>query len=89
MASIKLFAIMDKKSHCFQQPFPASHIAEVARGYTQHIREGKGNIAQFPEDFALYLVGDFDTDNGEILSERPVHLLELSSLVKPIGGQIG
>lgn len=79
------FAIMDKKVGAFERPFFAKHVAEVSRSIQQQINKGDTGFALYPEDFALYLIGEFGNVDGEFISDRPQHMLELSSLV-PVGG---
>jgi len=77
------FSIFDKKTAGYERPFFAKHVAEVTRQIDQMIQKGEAGFALYPEDFALYMIGEFDKHSGEMLSSpNPVHIIELAALKK-------
>jgi len=82
------FSIMDKKVGSYDRPFFAKHVIDVSRSLEQALLKGEGQFAQYPADFALYMVGEFDTESGHFIPAAvPVHMFEVAALVK--GGQNG
>jgi len=77
------FVIFDKKTAGYERPFFAKHVAEVTRQIDQMIQQGEAGFAKYPEDFALYMVGEFDSVSGSMVcSDVPVHIIELAALKK-------
>lgn len=65
---MKYFAIFDKKQGCYQpQIMPIASTAEAIRGMGVMLSEGKGTIAQFPADFQLCMVGEFNINTGVLV----------------------
>lgn len=76
------YALLDIKSGEFEPPFRAINDVDAQRGILLGIRSGKPMFAQFPEDYALYFVGHFDTVEGTLVSSgKPRHVVNVSSLV--------
>jgi len=78
-----IMALMDKKVGRYEKPFPVSHVTEATRALQQALKQGTTNVALYPEDYALYLVAEFNSVSGEVLSATPQHILEVVSLVNP------
>jgi len=62
---MKYFSIFDKKSGAYNPHiFAATSIPEAVRSIQMHMEEGKGTLAKFPADYQLYLIGDFNPQDG-------------------------
>lgn len=70
-----IFSILDSKAGAFGPPFLARSKGEAMRSMDKLVNEPKGSqlVADYPEDFVLYLIGEFDAQLGAIL---PVGKLE-------------
>lgn len=71
---MKLYAIKDTKGIGFNQPFTASNDLEALRCLQDAVNrempgQPKSTLAEHPEDFALYSLGDFNQETGEITPE--------------------
>lgn len=60
-----LYSIKDTKGG-FYPPQDAENDALAVRGLRSMVNSGKGLIAQYPEDFELWYVGEFDEVTGII-----------------------
>jgi len=75
------FSIYDKKAGRYMQPIAYQSSADAIRTFTRLITDGekKTNLAIFPDDYALYQVGGFDSKFGELTSpeqQKPVHIID-------------
>lgn len=75
------FVMFDKKVARYERPFYATHAAEVTRSLVKHMPAKETNFAQFPGDFALFMIGEFDSNTGELHAyPQPVHIIEVAAL---------
>lgn len=71
----KLYAIKDSKGIGFGQPFTANNDLEALRALSDSVNrepmpgQPKSTLAEHPEDFALYSLGEFNQETGEITPE--------------------
>lgn len=80
---LQFYAFFDKKTAAYRTPFSVKHVAEATRAVQTHLREGKGDICDYPGDFALYFVGTFDQVAG-IFSKpdgKPTFTMEVAALL--------
>lgn len=73
---MKFFAVCvrDSAADAYHAPlcFPALGMAE--RWFRDECRS-TGELAKHPEDYELFLVGTFDSDTGDLISDGPRRLL--------------
>lgn len=69
-----LFAVYDSAAKAFNLPFPAQTIEMAIREFRQAVnREGRFN--DYPEDYTLFHVGEFDQEKGLLVPlATPVNL---------------
>lgn len=73
----KIYSIRDAKAEYFTQPFFKKTHGEAERDFTQLVNDDKSSIAQFPEDFDLYYLGDYDTETGKMTPiDTPQHIIK-------------
>lgn len=58
------FAIKDDTSQVFQEAFPAEHSSQAVRSFQSVCKSGKGEIGEYPDQFSLYYVGEFNKTTG-------------------------
>lgn len=76
-----VLAIFDTKAQVFGQVITAPNVPTVTRELQDMLREGNNTVAKHPEDFALYEVGSFDDETGQLGYKTPELLYKLSSLL--------
>jgi hypothetical protein len=81
----KLFTIRDSKSEVFNAPFAQATHAEAERSFARAAADPKTTIHQYPEDFDLWYLGDFDENSGKLLPcDSPQHICNaVTMLPKP------
>lgn len=63
---LKMFSIRDNKISSFGTPFFAPDEITAVRMMAVAQRDGSTNISQFPEDFELHRIGEFDNVIGKV-----------------------
>jgi hypothetical protein len=71
----KIFCIKDEKSGQYYDPFTMGNTIDAQRTFMQAMKAEKSMISQYPEDFNLYLVGEYDEMSGIINPQAPVLIL--------------
>lgn len=60
----KMFAVFDSKARTFLLPFYAPNTEVAQRHFARGAADPNLDIGRFPEDFALWEIGAFDTETG-------------------------
>ncbi len=63
-----LYAIYDIKASCFNAPFAQKTNAEAMRTFGDLVVDKTSRISSHPEDYELHLVGQFDSEGGNLLA---------------------
>lgn len=69
----KILAVRDRAIDAFGQPFFSVSVGGAIRGFTDEINRPAENnqLNKHPEDFDLYLLGEFDDSNGKFETSDP------------------
>lgn len=81
---MECYALRDDKMGTFLSPFWCDNIIQATRSLEQVLREGAGNLSQYPADFSLYLMCKMDDATGGIIytpSKLPELIYNISSLI--------
>jgi len=81
---LKIIIVRDIKANAYANPMFAASIGGTIRGFADEINKGDGNpLALHPEDYELYLFGEYDEQKGEfILLPKPEQIALGSNLKK-------
>nr|AVQ10272.1 DNA binding protein VP5 [Gokushovirinae environmental samples] len=60
-------SIRDVKTDAFMQPFFTRTKPEAIRAFSDAINDPKSQFAQHPDDYSLYLLGEFDDSSGALV----------------------
>lgn len=72
-----MFSIRDTKGEIFNPPYFAKTHGEAERQFKTLTNDSKSTINQYPEDFDLYYLGDYDDQTGKLKSlDTPQHLIK-------------
>lgn len=76
----KMYAIQDIKSDTFNAPFCSQNEATALRTVRQAM-QGESLLSQYPEDYRLFELGEYDDTRGTITSENePKWIANLTEL---------
>lgn len=71
---LKVFSVLDAKVGSFAAPFFMRSSAEALRAFHVAASDRESMISKHPEDFSLYLIGEFDDDTGALAPCTPENL---------------
>lgn len=75
--TLKIFSIRDQKSDVFNTPFFKKTVGEAERDFRTLVNDGKSMVNQYPDDFDLYWVGEYDDSTGQLKAlDTPQHVLK-------------
>lgn len=60
----KAYSIRDSKSEIFNPPFYKQTHGQAERDFQTVVNDEKSMIFQYPDDFDLYYVGEYDDQKG-------------------------
>ncbi|AXL14733.1 nonstructural protein [Microviridae sp.] len=82
-ATMKLYAVGDLKAQCFTAPVVRRNDQVAMRDMSFLVNEKENQYAQFPEDYIMVRLGEWNETTGQIeLEDQPVTICNLASLVK-------
>lgn len=81
----KIFSIMDVKAQFFMKPFSEDHTAQAIRAFEIGSNDPKSTFNRFPDDFALFEIGEFNSETGEFTpTPAPLNLCTARNLLKEV-----
>lgn len=82
MAKTELFSVKDVKSGTFESPFRSTNSVTAIRSFAHNVNNPELLIKEYPEDFDLYKIGEFDPDTGILTPIGPNRLIGAIDLLK-------
>lgn len=80
---MKIFALNDAKLGEFGQPFYFQARGQAVRFLQDLVKDGKTTISQHPEDFRLYMLGNYSPNTGTFENlPTPEYLASASDYVE-------
>lgn len=77
----KVFSVRDAKGEVFHPPFYKKTHGEAERDFTLLVRDEKSHVHQFPDDYDLYYLGEYDDQKGTFESlATPQHVCKAVSV---------
>lgn len=81
----QVYSIMDCKANFFGPPFLAKTKGEAMRMFDNLVNAGDKNmVSQYPEDFILFSIGDFNLTKGEMVPNVIEHVAKGIDFVKAV-----
>jgi len=78
----KIYSIRDQKAEFFNNPWFAKTHGEAERNFRSLVNDPKSMVSQYPLDYDLYYLGEYDTNTGKIAPlDAPQHIMQAISLV--------
>lgn len=63
---MKMFTVYDCKAQTYLNPFCMGSLAEAIRSFETAVKDPQTMFHQYPSDFSLLELGEFDQHNGSI-----------------------
>ena len=78
----RVYSIYDEKAYYYRMPFFCASDDEATRILFDAVRGGDSQLVNFPGDFSLYFIGEFNEVDGVIVSaSKPSLVLPISQIV--------
>lgn len=69
----QVFSVKDLKAAAFAPPFFMHRMEVAVRAFRDALRDPSHPMAQHPEDYVLYCLGEFDDNTGALLGiDEPI-----------------
>jgi len=79
---LKIYSIRDTKGEIYNTPFYQRTHGEAERNFKTVASDSKSTISQFPEDYDLYYLGEYDDQTGKIKSlDKPQHITKAINVI--------
>lgn len=64
-------SVRDSAADVYASPFTSQNINTAMRDFAHACRDQQSQLSKNPEDFALYLLGEFEDDTGILIPVAP------------------
>lgn len=71
----KIYAIRDIAADVFLPPFAVRHRGEAVRVFRSSIAQAGTQMGDYPAEFALFDLGEWDDSSGSYTQDRPVEFI--------------
>lgn len=73
--TLKMYSVRDAKADVFNTPFFNQTHGEAERNFKKLVNDPKSTVNQFPDDFDLYYLGEYNDNKGTTDSlDSPQHI---------------
>ena len=80
----KVYSVYDKKAMFFSSPMVFDYLPQATRVFENEVKNKNSQLNQYPEDFALYQIAEFDETKGTIIAlDTPRHICDAMDYVLP------
>lgn len=76
----KVYSVFDSKAAVYGTPFFMPNDAMAVRAFTDLVNGPENMISTHPEDFSLFVVGDFDDQLAKLAPVTPLNLVTAASV---------
>ncbi len=80
----EIFAVFDMTAQRYLEPFFAVNIATALRSFERACRQEGSPFMEFPEDYALYHIGGWNPETGDIQPGQPHKVGMANSFASPL-----
>lgn len=81
---LQVFSVLDRGASAHGPILCAVNETMMRRAMVEMIvaDRGQSNLSRYPDEFDVYLIGEFDTDNGVLVGRQPEMKFRVAELVK-------
>lgn len=77
-----MFSIFDAAAQAYSAPFMYVLDTQAMRAFEATALNENSNVNQFPQDFELVRIGEFDENIGELIPCRPTRVITALEILK-------
>lgn len=86
---LQIVAIRDRALDAFMQPWYSPAVGAAIRAFVDEVNRPGAPANQHPEDYDLYLLGQFDEQSGTFIQEGPPVQIAIGKDHRKAGGAGG
>ena len=79
---MRIYSIWDAKAEAFMQPFFMPNKGMAIRSVTEALRNENSTFRNYPDDFHLYEIGNYDDSTGRLEAAVPIAIMCLRELME-------
>lgn len=79
-----IYSVFDQKAQAFFTPSYYHYKGEAVRSFEDIMKDPKSILNKHPEDYDLYMIGQFDDQQGKVEGLSQPELVIRGSEVKPV-----
>lgn len=79
---LKAFSVRDIKAATYTAPYFAPSVGEASRQFIRLAKDPQSMVGQFPEDFELFEIGEYDSDSGALFSHEVPKAVMMASAAR-------
>lgn len=84
---MKMYSVRDAKAQIYHPPYYKHTHGEAERDFRTLTNDEKSTLSQYPEDFDLYFLGEYDDQTGKMLPlDTPQHVIKAIDCKTPQQG---
>lgn len=74
---LQMYSIRDSKVGTYHPPIFQKTHGEAERNFTTIAKDDKTQVGQYPEDFDLFYIGDYEDNSGKVSPlDTPQHIMK-------------
>ena len=78
---MQVYSVYDKKMGTYMPPMYVEHLIQIQRTLLKNMQNPESLITQYPEDYSVYILGDWDPKLGEYnLKPKPEFVFDIQDL---------
>lgn len=82
---LQMYSVRDAKASVFHPPYFNRSHGEAERNFDQLVNDPKSVQCQYPEDWDLYHLGEYDDESGQMSTlPSPKHLIKAVDVKRQI-----
>lgn len=82
----ELFSVQDMVAGAYMEPFCAPSVNYAIRGFGEACGQEGHSFNKFPADYALYHIGTFTGESGQLEGLEPRRIAVASAFIRVDGG---
>lgn len=71
MTILKVLAVRDRAIDAYGTPVFVSAVGQAVRSFVDECNRPDSQLCAHPEDYDLFLIGEFDVERGQLLPQDP------------------
>lgn len=79
---LNIYALFDSKALAFQRPFFVQTDGVAKRAIFESAQDRNSELHKYPTDYALFYIGEYDDQTGELIGMGPRNLGLVSSVIE-------